>query len=48
MDSVDLQVRHIAFLRDEMWAVENDEERHSSERKQAQLIRSQADKLLEK
>jgi hypothetical protein len=47
MDSVDLQVRHIAFIRDEMHAVENNPERHSSEQKQAKIVRSACDDLLE-
>ena len=47
MDSVDLQVRHIAFIHDEMWHVENNEERHSSEREQARAVRKATRKLLD-
>lgn len=47
MDSVDLQVRHIAFIHDEMFHIENNEERHSSERKQAKVIRVATEKLLD-
>lgn len=47
MDSVDLQVRHIAFIHDEMFHIENNEERHSSERKQAKVVRKETEKLLE-
>jgi hypothetical protein len=46
MDAVDLQVRHIAFIHDEMWHVENNEERHSSERKQARVVRKATEQLL--
>ena len=48
MDSVDLQVRHIAFIHDEMFHVENDEERHSSEREQARIVRKATEQLLGK
>lgn len=47
MDTVDLQERHIAFVHDEMWAIENDEERHSSEQKQAQVVRQATEQLLD-
>jgi len=47
MDAVDLQVRHIAFIHDEMWHVENNEERHSSERKQARVVRKATEKILD-
>jgi len=47
MDSVNLQVRHIAFIHDEMWQIENDETRHSSEQKQAKVVRKETEKLLE-
>jgi hypothetical protein len=47
MDTVDLTVRQLAFLRDEMFHVENNEERHSSERKMAEAIRERSDELLE-
>lgn len=47
MDSVDLQVRHIAFIHDEMWNIENNEERHSSEQEQAKVIRLATEELLD-
>ncbi|MFC7042206.1 hypothetical protein [Halonotius sp. GCM10025705] len=47
MDTVDLTVRQLAFLRDEMFHVENNQGRHSSERKMAENIREQSDDLLE-
>jgi hypothetical protein len=46
MDSIDLQVRHIAFIHDEMFHVENNEERHSSERQQARVVRKATEQLL--
>lgn len=46
MDSVDLQVRHIAFIHDEMKAIESDESRHSSEQKQAKIVRNATEQLL--